>query len=112
MMKSTAKTERRKSPRVMTLVLVSIRRMKEDQVVWSGFARTLNLSAVGALIETPDRFKEGEHLSFEFLLNNNQIATVDGDITRINKSKGMNNLAVHFDNPSAKTKRLITKQLT
>lgn len=110
-MKSPTRTERRKSPRGMALVLVSIRRMKEDQVIWSGFARTLNLSAAGALIETPDRFKLEEHLSFEFLLDNNQIADVEGDVTRITKSKGMNNLAVEFDKVSAKAKRLIAKQI-
>ncbi len=104
-------TERRRSARAPTLVLVSIRRMQNDQVIWSGFARTLNLSAAGALIETPDKFKVGEHLTFEFLLDNNQIAPIEGEVTRINKSKGMNNLAVEFDPVPAKTKRLLNKQI-
>ncbi len=104
-------TERRRSPRRPTLVLVSIQRMDGDEVIWSGFARSLNLSVAGALIETPDRFKVGEHLSLEFLLDNNQIAPVDGEVVRITKVKGMNNLALQFEEPASKAKRLINKHV-
>ncbi len=107
---ATTTTERRRAPRYLTIVLVSIRRMQEDQVIWSGFARSLNLSASGALIETPDQFKVGEHLSFEFLLDNHKIAAVDGGVMRITKSKGMKNLAIQFDPVPPKTKRLLAKQ--
>ena len=103
--------ERRRAPRSTAKLLTAVRRVDKGKVTWSGFARTLNLSETGALLESPDRFRVDQDLSLEFLLDDDKIAKTEGVITRITRSKKMHHLAVNFVKITAKTKRLLVKQI-
>ncbi len=102
--------ERREAPRAPAYLLVALRRIEDGQVTWTGFARTLNLSVLGVLLETPDKFKVDQNLSLEFLLDENQIARVDGVITRVQKVKKMYHVGIAFSKLNVKTKRLLARQ--
>ncbi len=103
--------ERRRAPRSTGKLLTALRCLDGRTVTWSGFARALNLSEGGALLETPDRFQVDQDLSLEFLLNDDQILKVKGVITRITRSKKMYHVAVVFSPINAKAKRLLAKQV-
>ncbi len=103
--------ERRKSARSSAKVLVALRCLNRGKVTWSGFARTLNLSETGALLETPDRFHVDQDLSLEFLLDDDKILKVTGVITRLTRSKKMYHLGVTFSKVTARDKRLLAKQV-
>ncbi len=105
-----SRMERRKSPRKIAHLLVSVRRLDKG-VKWSGFARTLNLSEGGVLIETPDAFRVDEPVALELLLDDNKIAPINGRVTRVTKVKAGNHISVAFDKPPPKVKRLLAKQV-
>lgn len=104
-------SERRQAPRAPAYLLVALRRVEDGQVAWTGFARTINLSVLGALLETPDKFTVDQNLSLEFLLDEDQIARVEGVVVRVGKVKKMYHVAVAFSKPDAKTKRLLARQM-
>ena len=106
-----ATKERRRAPRGSALLLTSIRCLEDGVVTWSGFARTLNLSQTGALLESPDRFPVNQVLRLEFLMDNDRILEVEGVVERVSKSKKMYKLAVSFPKLTAKAKRLLEKQV-
>jgi hypothetical protein len=103
--------ERRKSSRVETNVLTSLRDLEDGTVKWSGFARSVNLSTEGVLIESPDPFRVEQVLTLELLLNDDQVVPVRGVVTRVTKSKGINHVAVQFTELSPRAKHLITNQV-
>ncbi|MBI5650706.1 MAG: PilZ domain-containing protein [Chloroflexi bacterium] len=105
-----ASTERRKSPRSKTQLLTAYRCLDQDQVTSTGFGRALNLSVIGALVESPDPFPVGQMLSLEFLLDNDQLAILHGRVTRIIKNKALYQAAVEFVKPPARARRLIALQ--
>jgi hypothetical protein len=105
-----AQTERRKSPRSKTQLLTAYRCLDDDQVTSTGFGRALNLSVIGALVESPDPFPVGQILSLEFLLDNDQLAILHGRVTRIAKNKALYQAAIEFVKPPARARRLIALQ--
>ena len=76
-----------------------------------GFGRTLNIDDDQVMLESPDAFPVGQVLDLEFLLDNNQIADARGHVTRINKGKGLYRVKVEFDKLSAKSRRLLARQV-
>lgn len=103
--------ERRRAKRKSVKLLTAFRYLNADQELRTGFVRTLNLSTVGALLESPDEFKVGEPLSIEFLLDNNRIAQADVRVTRVTKCEPFYHIAVEFTHLSARARRLIEQQL-
>ncbi|HEX9076109.1 MAG TPA: PilZ domain-containing protein [Anaerolineae bacterium] len=103
--------ERRQAPRSAAKLLTAVRRVEKGKVTWSGFACTRNLSEVGALLESPDRFHMDQDLSLEFLLDDDKIVKTEGVIKRITRSKKTYHVAVSFPKLTAKARRLIVKQV-
>lgn len=103
--------ERRRAKRKSVKLLTAFRYMNADQELRTGFVRTLNLSTVGALLESPDEFKVGEPLSIEFLLDNNRIAQADVRVTRVTQQEPFYHIAVEFTHVSARARHLIEQQL-
>ncbi len=103
--------ERRKSPRGETNVLASLKQLEDGTVKWSGFAKSLNLSAGGVLLESPDPFRVEQTLTLEFLLDEDKVVQVHGTVKRVNKSKGLYRVAIEFLQASGEAKRLIAKQV-
>ena len=85
--------------------------MEGDVVTSMGFGRTLNIDDDQVMLESPDAFPVGQVLDLEFLLDNNQIADARGHVTRINKGKGLYRVKVEFDKLSAKSRRLLARQV-
>lgn len=102
--------ERRQAARATANVLAALRCVENDVVTWTGFARTLNLSVTGALLELPDKMSVGRELSMEFLLDNDEIGKMNAVVTRVDKVKKMYHVAVEFVKLPAKTKRLLARQ--
>ena len=92
-------------------LLTSFRCVEGDVVTSTGFARTMDVGEDQVLLESPDAFPVGQSLVLEFLLDNNQIAQARGHVTRINKGKGLFRVRVEFDRLSAKTRRLLARQV-
>ncbi|MCX7838744.1 MAG: PilZ domain-containing protein [Anaerolineae bacterium] len=105
-------TERRKAKRKSVKLLTAFRYLNANQELHTGFVRTLNLSTVGALLESPDEFKVGEPLSIEFLLDNNRIAQADVRVTRVTKEDKFYHIAVEFTRVSTRARRLIEQQIS
>jgi len=103
--------ERRRAPRGKLRLLTAFRCLDGDAVTSTGFARALNLSTVGALIESPDPFGVGQIVELEFLLDNNRVAQVQGQVTRVGKQKSFYHVAVGFGKIPAPTRRLLTRQV-
>jgi c-di-GMP-binding flagellar brake protein YcgR len=103
--------ERRKAKRKSVKLLTAFRYLNTNQELHTGFVRTLNLSTVGALLESPDEFKVGEPLSIEFLLDNNRIAQADVRVTRVTKTEQVYHIAVEFTRVSPRAQRLLEQQL-
>jgi|YNPBryantNP2012_1023418.scaffolds.fasta_scaffold03995_3 hypothetical protein len=104
--------ERRKARRRTVKLLTAFRYLDPNQELHTGFVRTLNLSTVGALLESPDEFKVGEPLSVEFLLDNNRIAQADVRVTRVTQQDKFYHIAVEFTHVSTRARRLIEQQLS
>lgn len=104
--------ERRKAKRKSVKLLTAFRYLNANQELHTGFVRTLNLSTVGALLESPDEFKVGEPLSIEFLLDNNRIAQADVRVTRVTKEDTFYHVAVEFTRVSTRARRLIEQQIS
>lgn len=102
--------ERRQAPRAKTQLLTAYRCLDNGNVTTTGFGRTLNLSRIGALLETPDPFPVGQAVSLEFLLDNNKLVTVEGDVTRVDQAKPFYNLAIKFSKLTPTARRLIDLQ--
>jgi PilZ domain len=92
-------------------LLTSFRCMEGDVVTSTGFGRTLNIGDDQIMLESPDEFPVGQVLDLEFLLDNDQIADARGHVTRINKGKGLYRVKVEFDKLSAKSRRLLARQV-
>jgi hypothetical protein len=101
--------ERRKAARTFVSLLTAFR--SAEECIASGFARTLNLSQVGALFESPDPFRVDQALSLEFLLDDDRILRVDGIVTRVGETRGMNHIAVAFPELRTDAKNLLAKQV-
>ncbi len=106
-----ATKERRNAPRARTLLLAAVRCVENGQVTWTGFARAIDLSILGALLETPDKFRVDQELSIEFLLDEDQIASMDGVVVRVKKVKKIYHVGVKFGKLNVKTKRLLIRQM-
>ncbi len=102
--------ERRQKPRSQMNLLVALR-LRERGDGWSGFARTLDLSEVGALLESPDSFREGQVLSIEFLLNEDRVVELQGVITRVTDAKGTHRVAIEFQEIEPAVRRLLARQV-
>ncbi len=102
--------ERRRATRGKLKLLTAYRCLGGDTDGLTGFARALNLSEVGTLLESPDAFTVGQKLSLEFLMDNNRILQVDGQVTRVTKRKVFYHIAVDFGTLPASTRRLLTQQ--
>lgn len=107
---STRIPERRRSMRRNVKVLAGFRCRDKEAPIQDGFARAISLSTVGALLELPDLYKVGQEFELEFLLDNNFIAPVKGNIVRITKRKEFYEVAIDFTKVPAKAKRLIEQQ--
>lgn len=115
--KSTAPAPRkqsvecRKARRKSVKLLTAFRYLNANQELHTGFVRTLNLSMVGALLESPDEYQVGELLSLEFLLDNNRIAKADARITRVTQADNFYHIAVEFTRVPTRARRWIEQQL-
>ena len=103
------RTQRRQSQRKLRL-LTAYRCLENGVATTSGFVSTTNVDETGALLESPDPFSVGQHLSLEFLLDDDCIAQADGHVTRITKGKVFYRVQVAFSKVSAKARRLLVKQ--
>jgi hypothetical protein len=108
----TSSTERRRALRGNLKLLTAFRCLDKGKESLTGFVRALNLSPVGALLESPDEFDPGQNLALEFLLDNNRIAQTDGRVTRAHKRGKFYHIAVEFAQVSPKTRRLIQLQVS
>ncbi|MBI5301823.1 MAG: PilZ domain-containing protein [Chloroflexi bacterium] len=97
--------------RVKTNILTAYRCLDNGAVTNTGFGRTLQLGATGALLESPDPFPVGQALSLEFLLDNDQLVTVAGHVTRVARAKAFQHASVDFDELDAPARRLIDLQI-
>ncbi len=104
-------TERRRAPRGSLKLLTAFRCLDVGKESLTGFVRALNLSSIGALLESPDKFDLGQNLALEFLLDNNRIAQTDGRVTRVSKRDKFYHVAVEFAKVSSKARRLIQLQV-
>ncbi len=104
-------TERRTASRGKVKLLVAFKTLDADAVVPSGFVRASNLSAIGALLESPDPFVLGESLALELLLDNNRVAPVNAKVIRLDKCAKFYAVGVKFSPVPAKIKRWITAQV-
>ena len=103
--------EHRHSLRVDANLLVSYRQ-ENSAPSSAGFVRALNLSDRGMLLETPDLFAPGQTLSFEIMLDFNQIAQVEGKIVWYKQQdKGLNRAGIEFPNLSRAQQKLIEDQV-
>ncbi|MEW5718721.1 MAG: PilZ domain-containing protein [Chloroflexota bacterium] len=103
--------ERRRAPRGNLKLLTAFRCLDVGKESLTGFVRALNLSPIGALLESPDAFTLGQTLALEFLLDNNRIAQTDGRVTRVRKREKFYHVAVEFAKVSPKARRLIQLQV-
>ncbi len=102
--------ERRRAQRGKLKLLTAYRCLDGETAGLTGFARALNLSEIGTLLESPDPFGVGQKLSLEFLMDNNRILQVDGQVTRVTKHKVFYHVAVDFGTLPASTRRLLMQQ--
>lgn len=102
-------TQRRSSPRHAIRRLVALRCVEAGKVTWTGFASTVDLSAKGTVVESPDRFPVGQRLALEFLLDEDQVVQAEGTVSKVTKAKKMYHLAIGFDKLNAQAKRLLAK---
>jgi hypothetical protein len=107
-----ASAERRRASRGNLKLLTAYRCLDAGQESHTGFVRALNLSPVGALLESPDQFALGQNLALEFLLDNNRIAQTDAYVSRVSKRAKFYHVAVEFAKVSAKARRLIGLQIS
>jgi hypothetical protein len=91
-------------------LLVAFRCADPTAPIQEGFARAVNLSDAGALLELPDLYKIGNEFELEFLLDNNFIAPVKGKVVRINKRKDFYEVAIAFAKVPAKIKHKFEEQ--
>jgi hypothetical protein len=103
--------ERRRATRGNLKLLTAFRCLDAGKESQTGFVRALNLSPIGALLESPDKFSLGQTLALEFLLDNNRIAQINGCVTRVNKRAEFYHVAVEFAKVSSKARRLIQLQV-
>ena len=104
-------TERRRATRGNLKLLTAFRCLDAGKESYTGFVRALNLSPIGALLESPDKFVSGQTLALEFLLDNNRIAQTNGRVTRVTKRAKFYHVAVEFAKVTSKARRLIQLQV-
>ncbi len=102
--------ENRRACRRNVKLLVAFRCDDTTAAIQDGFARAVNLSETGALLELPDPYRIGSEFRLEFLLDNNFIAPVKGHIVRIDKRKDFYEVAIEFSKVPTKIKHLILAQ--
>jgi hypothetical protein len=107
-----ASTERRRAQRGDLKLLTAFRCLDVGKESLTGFARTLNLSSGGALLESPDEFEIGQNLSLEFLMDDNRIAQANGRVMRKARHGRFHHVAITFVKASVKTRRLIDLQIS
>jgi len=105
------RTERRHAPRGKTSILTAYRCLENGNATSTGFGRTLNLSHFGALLESPDALALGQTVELEFLLDEDNLVTVTGRVSRITKAKAFCHAAVEFAGLDTKSRRLIDLQI-
>ncbi len=104
-------SDRRHQDRV-EVHLLACYHVKEGAQTATGFARTMNLSHVGVMIESPDPMDSGQELALEFLLDNNRVLKLGGRVTHVSPGeKGMQWVGVAFENLTAADKKLLAEQL-
>ncbi len=103
--------ERRRATRGKLKLLTAYRCLDAGAETFTGFARALNLSETGALLESPDEFAVGQTLALEFLLDNNRIVQVPGQVARVSKRDNFYQVAVDFAKLPAPTRHLLAKQI-
>ncbi len=107
-----ARQERRRAPRRNKLkLLTAYRSLDEGAGKQTGFARALDLSELGALLESPDSFSVGQLLSLEFLLDDNRIVQVEGHVTRQTKRNVFYRVGIQFSPVPAQNRRLLADQV-
>ena len=106
-----ASVERRRATRGNLKLLTAFRCLDAGKESQAGFVRALNLSPIGALLESPDKFSLGQILVLEFLLDNNRIAQTTGRVARVPKRDKFYHVAVEFAKVSLKARRLIQLQV-
>ena len=106
-----ASAERRRATRGNLKLLTAFRCLDAGKESQTGFVRALNLSPIGALLESPDKFVSGQTLALEFLLDNNRIAQTNGRVTRVTKHDKFYHVAVEFAKVTSKARRLIQLQV-
>ncbi len=102
--------EQRRSVRKSVKLLVAFRCDDPSVPIQDGFARAVNLSEVGALLELPDLYKVGTEFSLEFLLDNNFVAPVKGVVVRVDKRKDFYEEAIEFIKVPASIRRKLEEQ--
>ncbi len=86
--------------------------MRDGKETATGFVRTLDLSRVGVMIESPDRFESGQELTLEFLMDNDELLKIRGIVSHVTTdAQGMNRVGVIFQNVSARVQELLTRQI-
>jgi len=104
--------ERRHAPRGNLRLLTAYRCLDAGEESHTGFVRALNLSTVGALLESPDRFTLGQNLALEFLMDNNEIAQTGARVSRVSKRGKFYHIGVAFAQASPRARRLIGIQIS
>ena len=104
--------ERRRAARRNLRLLTAFRCLDAGKESHTGFVRALKLSPVGTLLESADEFAVGQNVSLEFLLDNNRIAQVEGQVAHVGKRKKFYHIAVEFRQVSPKARRLIRLQIS
>ena len=103
--------ERRKQKRVEVHFLTSYR-ARERAATTEGFARTLNLSLVGVMIESPDPLQVGQELTLEFLMDNDAVAKVRGRVLHVTPGRDDLHLAgIIFEAPARRVQELLARQI-
>ena len=78
----------------------------------TGFGRTVSIGDDEIMLESPDAFPLGQVLDLEFLLDNNQVGSVRGRVTRITQGKSLYRAQVTIDKLPATSRRLLARQVT
>lgn len=103
--------DRRQRKRV-EMNLLACYRVQDGKETASGFARTRNLSAIGAMIESSDPFEPGQAVGLDFLLNDNRVLKLRGSVSHTTRTdEGLNLVGVVFENLTTEAKNLLAQQM-
>lgn len=101
----------RKMPRAKVQLLTSFRCLDAGKESWTGFVRALSLSETDAVLESPDELIAGQNFVLEFLLDNNRVAPVQAQVTRVEKKGDFYHATLSFAKTSAGTRKMIARQI-